>query len=485
VNVRRGLSRAESREHDVVAERVGSTINVNFDDGSIQKTRITHIPGSVDGSESLLTSNKPQTPGLQVPGRVAPFVTGNSQTVRITGPPGVNATLLIAEVALYTAGVANGGYDLDPFEANTLIQFTELNGVISGAGYWDVLVNLTKSNPDAGYNYLSAWLVNAGGTRGPASDTLVIKFDPSSPSDTQAPTTPGNLTAANVTSSSATLNWTASTDNVGVTSYDVSRGGVLLGSVTGLSYVDSGLGPSSTYAYTVVARDAAGNSSGPAAISVSTPITTVVVRINAGGGAFTDNAGNTWSADTGFNTGNTYSAASAINNTVNDALYQTERWDPSTSPELTYSFNVPNGNYQVRLHFAEIYSGNFAVGRRVFDVLMEGNLVVDNLDIYAQVGANAALVVSAPDGQRWPVEHPVCPRRREPQNLRSRGALFTRAADHQRHGRPNDNREHGGNHDSGFGSRDAVSVADHGVGPGRHHQQYDPDLEKPQPHLGQ
>jgi len=64
---------------------------------------------------------------------------------------------------------------------------------------------------------------------------------------------------------------------------------------------------------------------------------------------------------------------------------------------------VPNGQYQLRLHFAEIFTGAYAVGRRVFDVLVENTLVLDNLDIFARVGANTPLIESIPvtiaDGQ--------------------------------------------------------------------------------------
>src|SRR5690606_1630267 len=86
----------------------------------------------------------------------------------------------------------------------------------------------------------------------------------------------------------------------------------------------------------------------------------------------------------------TYNTSSPIANTVNDVLYQSERWDPETAPEMAYTFSVVSGNYQVRLHFAEIY--NTGAGQRVFDVKLENALVLDNLDIFAEAGANTALV---------------------------------------------------------------------------------------------
>ena len=69
-----------------------------------------------------------------------------------------------------------------------------------------------------------------------------------------------------------------------------------------------------------------------------------VVRVNAGGGNYIDENGNLWSADYGYNTGNVFSTTDPIVGTTDDVLYQNERWDSSTSPELMYSLPVQNGD---------------------------------------------------------------------------------------------------------------------------------------------
>ncbi|AUX18383.1 M4 family metallopeptidase [Flavobacterium columnare] len=78
-------------------------------------------------------------------------------------------------------------------------------------------------------------------------------------SDTTAPTTPTNLVASGTTSTSITLSWTASTDNVGVTGYNIYNGTTLLASSSTTSATVSGLTASTTYNFTVKAKDAAGN----------------------------------------------------------------------------------------------------------------------------------------------------------------------------------------------------------------------------------
>jgi len=80
--------------------------------------------------------------------------------------------------------------------------------------------------------------------------------------DTQAPTAPSSLAASNITQTTLTLSWNASTDNVGVTGYDVFQGSTNLGSVTGTSANITGLSPATAYSFRVRAHDAAGNNSG-------------------------------------------------------------------------------------------------------------------------------------------------------------------------------------------------------------------------------
>ena len=79
-------------------------------------------------------------------------------------------------------------------------------------------------------------------------------------SDTTPPTAP-TLAASGTTSTSTNLSWSGATDNVAVTGYDVYQGASLVGSTASTSYTVTSLTPSTTYSFTVKAKDAAGNNS--------------------------------------------------------------------------------------------------------------------------------------------------------------------------------------------------------------------------------
>jgi endoglucanase len=128
-----------------------------------------------------------------------------------------------------------------------------------------------------------------GTSRGTPYGYSLFEFDvygtPSSGGgDTTAPSTPGNLRSTGAGPSSVSLAWNASTDNVGVSGYEVLRGGSVVATASGTSHTDSGLASSTSYTYTVRAFDAAGNRS-----AASAPVT---VQTTGGGGGGTPVAAN-------------------------------------------------------------------------------------------------------------------------------------------------------------------------------------------------
>ena len=112
-------------------------------------------------------------------------------------------------------------------------------------------------------------------------------------SDTVAPSVPTGLEAGTGTTTSIPLRWTASTDNSGgsgVAGYDVYRAGTLVGSSTTPSYTATGLAAGTSYVFTVVAKDVAGNRS-----AASTALTAYTAPDVATGSCAVTYTANSWS----------------------------------------------------------------------------------------------------------------------------------------------------------------------------------------------
>jgi hypothetical protein len=140
------------------------------------------------------------------------------------------------------------------------------------------------------------------------------------------------------------------------------------------------------------------------------------VLVNAGGPAYVDSKGRTWSADTGvvgtgYSAGYTWTATNQISGTPDPALYQTCRY----AENFTYQFSVPNGSYTVVLKFAEVSYAS--ANQRVFNVNLNGTKVLTNFDIVAAAGGeyiavdrsftvnatNGQITIQFLEGNNWPM----------------------------------------------------------------------------------
>ncbi|WP_435260989.1 GEVED domain-containing protein [Tenacibaculum sp. nBUS_03] len=143
-------------------------------------------------------------------------------------------------------------------------SFTVPSGATEGATRMRVILRYNAVPSSCGsYNY------------GETEDYTVVIG--SAQADTQAPSAPSSLAASSISQTTLTLNWTASTDNVGVTGYDVYRGSTKIGSTTtATSYNVTGLTANTGYTFSVKAQDAAGNVSSSSNVVNVTTLGTVV-----------------------------------------------------------------------------------------------------------------------------------------------------------------------------------------------------------------
>jgi hypothetical protein len=135
--------------------------------------------------------------------------------------------------------------------------------------------------PQPGRTTLAVAMITAGLLASGAAMALAHRpnHDPAAPkAPTQLVATPGD--------GSVSLQWAASTDNVGVVGYDVYRSGKLVASPTATSYTDTGLTDGTAYGYAVDAYDAAGNRSALSAAVAATPTATASAPSSGSGSGY-------------------------------------------------------------------------------------------------------------------------------------------------------------------------------------------------------
>jgi len=142
------------------------------------------------------------------------------------------------------------GVGLDFLDASGT-EISEINTQVTGGTY--APRSTTRTVP-AGAVAARVWTWKSGSTGYLFLDDFCVSVP-----DSQAPSVPAGLSSAAVTQTSFTLRWNASTDNVGVTGYEVFRGGTSLGTTSATSLNIASLAPATAYAMRVRARDAAGN----------------------------------------------------------------------------------------------------------------------------------------------------------------------------------------------------------------------------------
>lgn len=248
---------------------------------------------------SAATTSTPISGSFTVPTAATDGATRMRVSMKYNGIPSPCETFTYGEVEDYTVNIGGSGTDTEaPTAPANLVasSITETTLDLSwdastdnmGVTGYDVYQGTTllgsTSNTTTGITGLTAETTytfsvkakDAAGNESATSNEVFVTTNTGSTADTEAPTAPSALTASNVTQTTLDLSWNAASDNVGVTGYDVYQGTSLIGSATGTSTGITGLTASTTYDFSVKAKDAAGN--------ISTSSNTVTVTTQSGGG---------------------------------------------------------------------------------------------------------------------------------------------------------------------------------------------------------
>ncbi len=255
---------------------------------------------------------------------------------------------------------------------NTLIDLSDVNGItFKGNDYWTSGGTFKINWGGTNYSSLSAWR-SATGQESTNGVSQGYNFDPLFTSAGSG-TTIGNTDLLNTLSAYKLL--------------------------AGSPMIDAGLNLKSLFGIDMGTKDFYGNNipagsgydigayeAGSTTTTPPPPVTSY--SINAGGGAT-----GTFATDAYVSGGNTYNVTSTIDvsgaaNPAPTAVYQSERWGPST---YTFPSLTAGKSYTVRLHFAEIFFN--AAGKRKFNVDINGTRELTDFDVFAAAGANNKAVV--------------------------------------------------------------------------------------------
>jgi hypothetical protein len=161
-------------------ELIGSSITVVYEDGAALSNQAFRIPGSDSGSQALLRQGLPAAPQLSLPG-LGPLPTTISfadPAALVSGPDWQPVSLLVLEGGMFLEGVPGGGYDVGPYDANSVVAIRDYDAQTLHDGQVEMPVLLSRSLPAAGLNYLVAAFDNHFGMRGATSPAATIEFVP-------------------------------------------------------------------------------------------------------------------------------------------------------------------------------------------------------------------------------------------------------------------------------------------------------------------
>jgi hypothetical protein len=238
-------------------------------------------------------------------------------------------------------------------------------------------------------------VITAGGTSLPATFGITLAA-PSITSITPSSGVQGASVPITINGTNFVSGATVAVANPGVTVSNVVVASAV--QITATFAIASGASTGNTN----VTVTTSGGTSPAASFSVTAATAFTPIRIDAGSSTpYTDPLGQVWAGDSNFTGGGPVSNANPVSGTPVPALYQTAHYGP-VSPALAYQFAVPNGSYIINLKFDEnVFT---QAGQRVFNILVNGQNVVPNFDIFARAGAqfqavDVAIPVAVTTGQ--------------------------------------------------------------------------------------
>ncbi len=280
----------------------------------------------VDSACSPNTSYSYQVSAYDATGNVS----SNSSAAGVTTPDG---DVEPPSVPAGLTATAVSGTEID-LSWNASTDNTAVTGYNVYRGGQFIGTSTTTSYADTGRTPATTYSYTVSAYDAAGNESAQSSSASATTPDTIAPSAPGSLSATTVSTSQINLSWSAASDNVGVSGYNIYRNGSFLTSVGGTSYSNTGLAMGTTYSYVITAYDAAGNESGQ---SNTADNTTEIIVDNSNGG-FSASANWTTSSYASDRYGADYRFRST----------------EAVSDQATWTFNIPTAdNYQVYVWWSQ------------------------------------------------------------------------------------------------------------------------------------
>lgn len=410
------------------AELTGSTVTVTFSDGTVLTRETVYDGATVDASEAVVANTPQPAPFLQAVGigTGSSEVVSATQVIRVTGPAGATGELMHASGGLYLGGQTGAypnGYDLDPFETNSLSAISAIPFTIGADGIVDVPVTLTRfvgdggytpsSNDQLGHNTFAAAIDDDSGLPGLVSEPVLLQLIDADLAASTLAIQFGNAIVGDVSTRSLSLTNTSGAA-IDVTSLNITGNPpfgidsppslpatIPAGGTLDLTVRFAPESPGSELG--LIAVEHTGNNSPQVVTLDGTGVFSagdILFRINTGGPLVAAvDSGPNWAADTPA-TPSAYLVAGGDNAsgfavvpggsvppTTPAGVFTTERWDPGAVPEMQWEFPVgADAMVEVRLYLGNGYGGTSAPGGRVFGVVIEGADPFGDLDLSVSPG---------------------------------------------------------------------------------------------------
>lgn len=160
-------------------ELSGATVTVTYAGGGMVTGQMIRMPGSNSGSQLFLRPGLAAAPTVEVVGVAGNMATvaDPNQVLRVSGPAGQRVHVIIVQGALFTQGLPGGGFDIDPFESNSVLEpgLQSLTAYMAGTTI-DIPITLTRTQVEGGWNNILVFFSDTYDFTGLAAPPIVLEL---------------------------------------------------------------------------------------------------------------------------------------------------------------------------------------------------------------------------------------------------------------------------------------------------------------------